>query len=46
MPHSWKAFDIAKDITDALVRSKIIEDKEFIQLKTRGIIQIIIEDRT
>ena len=41
MPHSWKAYKLAKNIADLLHESGIIADKDL--LMTRGIIQIEIE---
>ena len=41
MPHSWKAFDIAKEIVDRLVEAKIISNDILI---ARGLIQIYLEE--
>ena len=43
MPHSWKAFEIAKRITEALKESGYVTTS-FEELKVRGIIQIILEE--
>jgi len=42
LPHSWKAFDLAKKITDCLIEAGIIDKKN--ELKARGIIQIKMEE--
>ena len=44
MPHSWKAYKKAKEITDCLVEVGFIENKEFVKLYVRGIIQIKLEE--
>lgn len=44
MPHRWKAYEKAKEITDCLVEARFIENKEFTKLYVRGIIQIKLEE--
>ena len=44
MPHSWKAYKKAKEIADCLVEARFIENKEFVKLYVRGIIQIKLEE--
>ena len=41
MPHSWKAYDLAKSIAERLHEAGLIADKDL--LMTRGIIQIKME---
>jgi len=43
MAHSKVAFDMAQDITQALVEANLIDKLKI--LKIRGIIQIILEDK-
>jgi len=42
MPHSWKAYELSKNIAKTLLERKLIEEKDI--LMVRGIIQIKIED--
>jgi len=42
LPHSWKAYDKAKEIAEALREAGYITT-EFEMSKVRGIIQIILE---
>ncbi len=43
MPHNWKAFEAAKKITDRLIEGKLIAPE--MELKVRGIIQIVLEEK-
>ena len=42
MPHSWKAYEKAKKITDQLVEGKFIREKDVMMI--RGIIQLVLEE--
>lgn len=43
LPHSWKAFETAKRIAEALKESGYVTTS-FEEMKVRGIIQIILEE--
>ena len=42
MPHSWKAYEVAKEIGDRLLEAEYIKKKDY--LTVRGIIQIMLEE--
>jgi hypothetical protein len=43
MPHSWKAFDIARLIVEQLLEASLIKSED--ALRVQGIIQIILEEK-
>jgi len=43
MPHSWKAYEVARLIADRLLDAEFIQQKDWLTI--RGIIQIILEEQ-